>query len=216
MSVRESKNRVISQANRLKAYLLSQLTLLGAFSLLVGSFYFIQLTQAVTNESNFTATVSAGALTIDQVANNVAFNSGGAGDTIIATIGNNDSSDPARTKITATSAGAWTLSGYFNTNFVKTDNAAVQMTMADRMAWYPTTEMVIENITNDSAGANIAAGADANFAGIASGNKLTQARNSDSEEARGKFGFSNLKFNYTIPITAESGDYSAAMVVELI
>lgn len=208
----KAKLQHISETAR--ARFLSYVMILALFGLIFSG-DIVNRVLAVTDSSNILANVEAGVLTIDQVPNNVSFNAGKPGENIVANIGNADAGGTRRLKLTSTLSATFTLSGYFNTNFYSGAAPTTQMAIASRMQWHPTTNGVVQNLTTDSEGANVSEGADANFAGIASGNKLTMA--SGASSSKGKFALSNLTFNYQIPITASAAsDYVTTLITELI
>ena len=205
----QKKVRILAQRAFAQALFSLCLVALGGLVFMSG----FSLVLAVANTTDALQNVNAGTTTIDAVPSSINFSDADKGTTSSANTGSN------KINITETEDGSWTLSGYFNTNFVKTDNAAVQMAINEggtlRMRWFPAIQYVT-NETGDSGGANITNGSNADFEGIASGNALTQAQNTSSETALGKFGFQNLQFNYNVPITALTGSYSAAFVISLI
>jgi len=106
----------------------------------------------------------------------------------------------------------WDVTGYFNTNFLKTDNAANQLPIESRMSWYPGSMNVV-NITGQDG--DTLPGSNNNFAGITSDNSLTLLTNNDIANGAGAFNAFNLKFNYDIPANAAVGSYSTTLVLTI-
>lgn len=202
-------------ASTARARLLSYAVLIALFGL-VFSGDITERVLAVTDTTNATQNVTAGALSIDQVPNNIAFNDGAPGDSTLANITNSDSGGTRRIKITSTASATFSLTGYFNSNWYRSGTPATQMAIASRMRWFPTTNGVLADISGagDSETANVAKGANANFAGIASGNALSLLTGSSS--SKGKYALSNVTFQYDVPISATAAtDYITTIITTL-
>ena len=180
-----------------------QVLILGAVLFFAGVMAIgtIELAQAgLTGDTNIAQTVSAGSLALTVSNTQLNFNAGGVGDTTTANTGSGAGNAIIVQDTTGSGIG-WDLTGYFNTNFVKTGDSNVQMAI-NQMSWYPGLMTVSNNTGNN---ADVTAGANGAFAGNGSGNPKTLA---NSTNAPGLFDIFNLKFNYTIPLTAEATDYT--------
>ncbi len=180
-----------------------QMLILGAVLFFAGSMAIgtIELAQAgLTGDTNIAQNVSAGSLALTVSNAQLNFNAGGVGDTTTANTGSG-AGNAIIVQDTTGSGTGWDVTGYFNTNFVKTGDTNIQMAIT-AMSWYPGA-MTISNNTGNNA--DVDAGTNGAFAGNGDGNPKTLA---NSDNAPGKFDLYNLKFNYTIPIEAEATDYT--------
>ncbi|OGB85720.1 hypothetical protein A2994_03120 [candidate division Kazan bacterium RIFCSPLOWO2_01_FULL_48_13] len=166
----------------------------------------IQLANAgLTADTNVAQNVTAGSLAI--TANTqLNFNSGSISQTTLANTG---ASTAIVLQDTSGSGNGWSVTGYFNTNFVAA-NPAVQMAIDSDMAWYPGDMQVANNGTSNNASVN--KGGNGAFVGIASGNNKTLAtsNNSHGDKGAGTYDVWNLPLNYTIPLSATATDYTTS------
>ena len=187
-----------------------QIMILGTVLFAVGvmSIATIRITDAATDaDTNIAQNVSAGALAIT-APTELAFNDGGVGDSTVANI---VTGDPITLADTRGNLDGWDVTGYFNTNFVKTGDTNIQMPInsvdGNLLRWEPAS-MTVENVTGNNASVNI--GADANFVGINVENSLTlcTSNNGHADNGAGSYNVFNVVFNYLIPAGAEATDYT--------
>ena len=187
-----------------------QIMILGTvlFAVSVMSIATIKITDAATDaDTNVAQNVTAGALAIT-APSELTFSDGGVGDNTEANI---VSGGPITIADTRGNLDGWEVTGFFNTNFLKTTDVNIQMPInsanGDLLRWEPAS-MTVENNTGDKDSVNV--GADANFAGIEVLNSLTLAtsNNGHADNGAGSFNVFNLVFNYAIPISAEATDYT--------
>jgi len=172
----------------------------------------IQIGKAATDaDTNIAQNVSAGSLAIT-APSQLNFNSGIVGETTNANI---TSSDYIIISDTRGNRDGWEVTGFFNTNFLKTGDTNVQMAINGQAAWFPG-NMTVENNTGNNESVN--KGTNANFAGINSENSLTLAtsNNSHADNGAGSFNVYNLLFNYDIPIGAEATDYTTNLRLTIV
>jgi len=169
----------------------------------------IQLAQAdTTGNTNIAQNVSAGSLALTVSNAQLNFNAGGISETTTANTGSG-AGNAIIVQDTTGSGTGWDLTGYFNTNFVKTGDTNIQMAIS-AMSWYPGLMTIANNTGNN---ADVTAGANGAFAGNGSGNPKTLA---NSSNAPGLFDLFNLKFNYTIPLEAEATDYTTRLILTIV
>lgn len=185
-----------------------QLMILGTvlFTAGVMSIATIQISNAATDaDTNVGQNVSAGALAIT-APTQLDFNDGTVGQTTNANI---VTGDPITLADTRGNLDGWDVTGHFNTNWLATGDPSVQMNInpTDVMSWAPAV-MTVENNTGNQESVN--KGANAEFIGVTGSNPLTlcTSNNSHADNGAGSFNVFNLVFNYTIPISAESTDYT--------
>ena len=194
-----------------QAELNRQVLVLGAVLFFAGVMAIgtIELAQAdTTGDTNIAQTVSAGSLTLTVSNGQLNFNAGGVTETTTANTGNG-AGNAIIVQDTTGSGTGWDLTGFFNTNLVKTADTNVQMAI-DQMSWYPAV-MTISNNTGNNA--DVDAGANGAFAGIESGNSKVLA---NADNAPGIFDLYNLQFNYTIPLEAEATDYTTNLRLTIV
>lgn len=194
----------IAKFLQIQAELNRQMLVLGAVLFFAGVMAIgtIELAQAgLTGDTNIAQNVSAGSLALTVSNTQLNFNAGGVGDTTTANTGSG-AGNAIIVQDTTGSGTGWDITGYFNTNFVKTGDTNIQMAMT-AMSWYPTTGMTIANNTGNNA--DVDPGADGAFTGNGSANSKVLA---NSTNAPGVFDIFNLKFNYAIPVEAEATDYT--------
>lgn len=199
------KNK-ISELLRKQAETNRQALVLGAVLFFAGAMAVgtIQLTNAATDaDTNMAQNVTAGTLSITSNAQ-LNFNSGTVGQTTIANTG---ASSAITVSDTTGSGSGWTVTGFFNTNFTKLTDSNVQMAIDSDMSWYPGSMQVANNGSSNNASVN--QGTNGAFAGVAVGNAKTLAtsNNSHGDKGAGTYDLWNLKFNYTIPMSATANDY---------
>jgi len=166
----------------------------------------IQLANAgLTADTNVAQNVTAGSLAITANAQ-LNFNSGSISQTTLANTG---ASTAIVLQDTSGSGNGWSVTGYFNTNFVAA-NPAVQMAINADMSWYPGDMQVANNGTSNNARVN--KGTNGAFAGVAAGNNKTLAtsNNSHGDKGAGTYDVWNLPLNYTIPLSATATDYTTS------
>ncbi len=187
------------------------------FVLGIMSFSIIEVTKAAnTATSNGSQNIINGTLAIDNAPANLNFPD--------STPGTNNSSynidsDGVVTNDTRGTLAGWTLYGFWQTNWLKSGDANVQLSMNNdatgRMTWLPGSA-TITNVTGDNGGA--IAGANNNFSGISSGNNLTlmQSNNSSANNGAGAYNMTNLVFQYDITTGAQTGSYTTVLNLTII
>jgi len=143
------------------------------------------------------------------------FNSASPGETAVA----NTTTSEIVVNDTRGSKAGWHVTGYFNTNFYKTTDSNVQMAVNDggtlRMFWGANNGSggsTINNVTGTSGEA--IGGANDNFTGIESSNSLTLMTDSASgDNGAGAFNMVNLKFNYSVPVSASATSYRTTLIL---
>jgi len=188
------------------------LTSVVLFILGVMSLSIIEVTKAANNAtSNGTQNVTAGTLAIDNAPANLNFPDSAPGTN---NSNYNISTDGVVTNDTRGTLAGWTLYGFWQTNWLKSTDANIQMSMnndaSGRMTWLPS-DATVTNVTGDSGGAT--AGANNNFGGISSSNNLTlvQSNNSADNNGAGAYNMTNLVFQYDITTGAQTGNYTTTL-----
>ncbi|MDD5605872.1 MAG: hypothetical protein PHR51_00880 [Patescibacteria group bacterium] len=166
----------------------------------------IQIVNAdTTADTNLAQNVTAGSLSITGPSQ-LNFNDGSIGETTIANI---TTSDPVRIADTRGNLDGWEVTGFFNTNWLKTGDSNVQMDIGTAdLYWYPG-NMTVQNNTGNNDGVN--KGSNAPFQGITNALTLATSNNSHADNGAGSFNLFNIEFKYSIPIGAEATDYTTDM-----
>ena len=171
----------------------------------------IQPSQAAdTSSMNVEMTITTGTLVFDQMPGQFNFSSGTPGSIINGTTGSTNE-QAIKTNDTRGTLDGYTISGYFNTNFV---NGANQSDIASYMTWYAN-QISIVNVTGVDT--ELVAGPLATFAGVEANNAEVLALNGASgNKAAGAYNIHNLKMNYSVPLDTPAGVYTVEMVMTIV
>ncbi len=215
---KQPETKLQDLASTARARMLSSLVLIALFGL-VFSGDIAQRVLAVTDTTNATQNVDAGATTIDQVPNNLAFSNNQPGGQSTVNITNADSGGAGRRiKITSTASASFSLTAYFNTDWYSAAAPSTQMPIntVNRMRWFPAVNAVLQDVSigQDSLIGNVALGSNVNFNVTGSGGARTLL--TGSSNSKGKYAVSNLSFQYDIPVSAAAAtDYTTVIVTTL-
>ncbi len=192
-----------------------QIMILGTvlFAVSVMSVATINIVDAgLTAEINVAQNVSTGSLDIT-APTELAFDDGLAGQSTEANI---VTGDPITVSDTRGTLAGWSLSGYFNTNFVNSGGTTqMAINTVELLRWEPSS-MTVENNTGNNDSVN--KGADFNFpdVGGATPRILATSNDSHADNGAGSFNLFNIVFNYAIPAGAEAEDYTSDIELTII